>query len=743
MSVFDLEAKLTLDSSNFTSGLSAAKSAATTAGKVATTAIAAVGTATAAVGTSLVKGASEVASYGDTVDKMSQKIGISAEAYQEWDYVFQRCGASVGNLQSGMKKLSGVISNAESGSSSAQQELAAVGLTIDDLNGKSQDEQLSIVVSALQEMEAGAERTAAASDLLGRSATDMAAVLNMTADETEALKQEAIDYGMVMSDDAVAASAAFEDSLTKMQGTITGVKNSLLSELLPGLTSVMDGISDLIAGNDTAGEEIKKGVESMISSVSTMIPKFVSLVSSIASAVLESAPEIITSLADGIINALPELMPTITKVIIQIISSLVSMLPQIVSAGVQIIISLIKGIAEALPELMPEIAEVIVQIVQAIVDNLPLILDVALQLMEAFIEGILQAIPVIVESLPKIITSIVDFILGAIPQIIDAGIKLLTALVENLPTIIKKICEAIPKLISGILNALIEHLPDIIDAGVQLLVALIQNLPTIIKSICEAIPQIISGIVEALTNNIDKIIMAGVEIFVALIENLPTIIIEICKAAPKIIEGLVSAFGQLTYKIVEIGGNLVKGLWDGIVSLATWLWDKVSEWISGIWDGICNFFGIHSPSKEMAWVGEMLVKGLAGSIDENGDQAVKSAEEMSDGVLNAVSNLADEMETALPTNFNYDVNAIAKASNDMISQAKSASYQDQMQAITAETAKTGHETMQQWQTPVVNYQIDIHIANMSANNTDEIEQLAERLMEVMQEKSVRRESVFA
>lgn len=62
--------------------------------------------------------------------------------------------------------------------------------------------------------------------------------------------------------------------------------------------------------------------------------------------------------------------------------------------------------------------------------------------------------------------------------------------------------------------------------------------------------------------------------------------------------------------------------------LASWLWDKVSGWISSIWDGICDYFGIHSPSKEMAWVGEMLVKGLAGSIDDNGDEAVKAAEGM-------------------------------------------------------------------------------------------------------------------
>ena len=207
-----------------------------------------------------------------------------------------------------MKKLSGVIVDAANGSSSAADKLAAVGLTIDDLNGKSQDEQLSIVIAALQGMESGAERTAAANALLGKSAVDMAAVLNMTADETEALKKEAQDYGMVMSNEAVAASAAFEDSLTKLQGTVSGLKNRMMGELLPGITQITDGLSDLIAGNEEAGEEIKNGVSSVIESIKVMIPQVLELISSIAEAILENIPSILETLIDSIISMLPTIL---------------------------------------------------------------------------------------------------------------------------------------------------------------------------------------------------------------------------------------------------------------------------------------------------------------------------------------------------------------------------------------------------------------------------------------------------
>lgn len=625
-------------------------------GKVLAVTMAAIGTAAVAAGKQLWDMANDVAEAGDAIDKTSQKIGISAESYQEWDYVFQRCGADVNNLQTGMKKLSGVITDAAGGSDSAAQKLSAVGLSIEDLNGKSQDEQLSIVISALQDMESGAARTAAANDLLGKSATDMAAVLNMTAEETDALKQEAQDYGMVMSNEAVAASAAFEDSLTRMQGTIGGLKNRMVGELLPGITMIMDGLSDLVAGNEQAGEEITNGVTSVIETVTEMIPQAVELISLIAAAILESAPSIIRALAEGVINAIPTLLPVVMQVITELVTALLELLPQIVEAGMQILASLITGIAAALPTLIPQIVEIVVQICQTLIDNLPLILDAALQLITGLAEGILNAIPVLIDALPEVINSIITFLLDSIPQIIDTGIKLLTSLVEALPEIIASIVEAIPKIIDGIITAVIGAIPLIIEAGIKLLVSLIQALPQIITTIVQAIPEIISGIVNALLGNIDKIIMAGVELFVSLIENLPTIIVEIVKAVPQIITGIVKAFGSLMYKIVEIGGNIVKGLWDGITGLASWLWDKVSGWISGIWDGICDFFGIHSPSREMAWVGEMLVKGLAGSIDDNGDEAVKAAEGMADDINGVMGDLAHDMQTALPTDFDVTGN---------------------------------------------------------------------------------------
>ena len=116
MNLFDLVATLGLDSSEYEKGLDGAesktesfgsklKNGLATAGKAAATAITAVAAATTAATAAMVKAASETAAYGDNIDKMSQKMGISAEAYQEWDAVMQHAGTSIDSLKASMKTM--------------------------------------------------------------------------------------------------------------------------------------------------------------------------------------------------------------------------------------------------------------------------------------------------------------------------------------------------------------------------------------------------------------------------------------------------------------------------------------------------------------------------------------------------------------------------------------------------------------------------------------------------------------
>ena len=142
-------------------------------------------------------------------------------------------------------------------------------------------------------------------------------------------------------------------------------------------------------------------------------------------------------------------------------------------------------------------------------------------------------------------------------------------------------------------------------------------------------PTIIAAVISALLAALPQLVQAGIRLLTSLITALPQII-------GTIVGGLASGYGQLA----DVGMNLVRGLWNGIQSLADWLWNKVASWCASIWDGITDYFGIHSPSKQMAWVGDMLTRGLAGGITATGARAVDAAQAMAGEVTDTLSGLA-------------------------------------------------------------------------------------------------------
>lgn len=480
-----------------------------------------------------------------------------------------------------------------------------------------------------------------------------------------------IEYNIDSYADVVEAIHVIQDSMGIAGATAAEAENTIsgsINSLQAALQNMLVGFGDANADMNMLCQNMVDALKNVIKNVTPVIENMVKVLPTVTDALLTAFADLLPSLLDTvtqlftqilntILTLLPQLIPAAVSAIMTIVQALIDNLPLLVDAAVQLVVSLVEGIGSALPQLIPAAVQAIVTIVQGLIENLPMILDAALQLIMGLAEGLLTAIPILIEALPSIILAIVDFIIGAIPQIIEAGIQLLTSLVSALPEIITAIVAAIPQIIEGIITAVLDSIPQLVQAGIDLLVALIQALPEIITTIVAAIPEIIGSIVNALINSIPQIVQAGVQLLVSLIKNLPTIIVEIVKAVPQIISGLVSALSKGVSQIAEVGANLVRGLWQGIQSLASWLWNKVSGWISSIWDGICDFFGIASPSKEMGWVGEMLVEGLAGAINANGKDAVEAAEGMADDINSVMNGLAKDMETSIPTDFSLDAGA--------------------------------------------------------------------------------------
>lgn len=189
-------------------------------------------------GEAFVSAAKDAAEHADAIGKAAQNVGFSTDAYQEWDYVLSQSGSSMKAASTAFTTLA----KAQQGATkTAGEDFARIGLNLEEIQNLRPEELFEAVITQLQKMDAGSERTYAATKLLGSGfAKLLGPVLDMTAEETAALRQQIHDLGGVMSGEQIQNAAAFNDSLDNLHIKFNSLKNEILLAALPGLTEFQD-----------------------------------------------------------------------------------------------------------------------------------------------------------------------------------------------------------------------------------------------------------------------------------------------------------------------------------------------------------------------------------------------------------------------------------------------------------------------------------------------------------------------
>ena len=592
MNVFELFAKLGLDTKEYDKGLDDAekdaqgfgsklKAGLGTAAKVGGVAIMAVGTAAVATGKELVKQTGEVAAYGDNIDKMSQKMGISAEAYQEWEAVMQHSGTSMETLKAGMKTLANAVEN-------GNEAFGRLGITQEEIANMSNEELFNSTITALQNVENETERTYLAGQLLGRGATELGALLNTSAEDTQAMKDRVHELGGVMSDEAVKAAAAYQDTLQDLQTGFDGLKRNLVSDFLPGITMVMDGLTAFTTGDyDLGAEKIEEGIDNFIQSAMDKVPKFAEVGFKIISAIGGSVTE----------NA-----------------------PKLLQMGADVIIMLIKGLNSELPTLLPIALNAVLEIISAIVSNAPIILENLLSLIQTIADFILNdGLPILISALPDIIVGIVDFILSASTMVTNAVIQILFAIIELTPEIVTMLAGALPQIISGVIVSLMKNAPLLSQAILKLTIASLLIIPAVIAQILSHLPEIFTAIVEGFKEHWPEMQQAGMDAFESAVDGMMDnqVLMDIGIAVAKVIQNGLDKIKSFVTNFKEAGQNIMNGFIDGIkekIQAVTEVISGVAEKVSGVFKGALK---ISSPSKLFEEYGKFVDLGLAEGIEGN------------------------------------------------------------------------------------------------------------------------------
>ncbi len=481
-----------------------------------------------------------------------------------------------------------------------------------------------------------------------------------TKEEMERLLADAqaisgIEYDISSYADVVDAIHVIQTSMD-----ITGTTAKEAEHTISGsINSMQAAIQNLIVGFGDANADIGMLCGNVVDAFQDVLTNITPVIENIIAAL----PTALNALIATVGELLPTILETVVSLFTEVLTTILNLLPSLISAAVQAIMTIVKALTE----------------------NLPLLIEAAIQLVATLVQGIADALPTLIPAAVEAIVTIVQGLIDNLPMLLDAALQLITGLAQGLLDALPVLIAVLPDIISAIVDFIIESIPQIIDAGIQLLTSLITALPQIISGIVAAIPQIIDGIVTAVLN-----------------------------AIPQIISSIVKGFASGVSQMASIGLNLIKGIWNGISDAAFWLWSKVSGFCSNLMSKIKGFFGIHSPSKEMAWIGDMLTQGLANGIDESAKVAVNAAQSLNEGIMGVMDSLADDMQTAVPSSFNLDADAtVRSAASGVLGKAASA------------------------------FSIALNITNFNNYSSEDIRQLTNEVMETASQFAQRKGVVFA
>lgn len=323
--------------------------------------------------------ADNVASVGDTIDKQSQKLGLSAKGYQEWEAVLGHCGASIDSFKGGMKTLTKAITT---GSKDQVAAFRAVGLSMDQVASMSREEVLNAVITGLQGMDESAERTSIATTLLGKAAGELGPLFNTSAEDTAAMKQAVNELGGVMSNEGVAASAAFKDALQDLTTIGTGFKNAMGTMVLPYVTEAMTALTDGfrkdgIAGMQRAAADVVLGftakfaekIPDIAAQATSAAQNFAAYLQDNMPLIVECGGQIITNLANGIFNAFPSIAEAGTQTVAALVTEIWAHADSLLTTGADLLGKLIGGLISVLGDLIDAADEIVSAIVTKIMST--------------------------------------------------------------------------------------------------------------------------------------------------------------------------------------------------------------------------------------------------------------------------------------------------------------------------------------------------------------------------------------
>lgn len=175
---------------------------------------------------------------GDELEKMATRTGLSVEALSELKYAADLSGSSLQTFEKGIKRMQATVKDAGDGLATASDALQSIGLTFEDLDGLSPEQQFKRIADGIAGIEDPSRRAAIAQEILGRAGTELLPLMADGAKGIEAMQKAARELGLTVSTETAKDAAALNDALGTLWITLRNGVFVVGSALAPAVTKL-------------------------------------------------------------------------------------------------------------------------------------------------------------------------------------------------------------------------------------------------------------------------------------------------------------------------------------------------------------------------------------------------------------------------------------------------------------------------------------------------------------------------
>lgn len=204
-----------------------------------------VGAALVAVGKQIVDAAREAGEFAERMEQLEQITGVSAQSLQEWGVALNRVGLSQDAIGQAMRVLSRQIVAAKEGSDEATQAFGRLGISISKT--ATAEEVFRQVADAMAKLPPGAERSAAAVELLGRAGQQMIPFLRGGAASLDEAAEAAAHMGAVLDQGQIKQLADMDDAFDDLGAATAALSRQVGSMFAPAIELAVRGLTEFTA----------------------------------------------------------------------------------------------------------------------------------------------------------------------------------------------------------------------------------------------------------------------------------------------------------------------------------------------------------------------------------------------------------------------------------------------------------------------------------------------------------------